>query len=107
MQLLNALSTPEGRESDLYISSFARNGEEEKGRKDILWQRKVRKYFFDWFTPGKGLSIAFFRPIKHNNILQGQFIESGIYCIDPDCLIASNKSQGDYNSMLVFLTSNS
>ena len=25
-QLLNALSTPEGRESDLYISSFARNG---------------------------------------------------------------------------------
>ena len=74
-QLLNALSTPEGRESDLYISSFARNGEEEKGRKEILWQRKVRKYFFDWFTPGKGPSIDFFRPIKYNNtdnILPGQ-----------------------------------
>ena len=35
-QLLSALSTPEGRESDLYISFFARNGEEEKGQKEIL-----------------------------------------------------------------------
>ena len=34
--LLNALSTPEGKESDLYISFFARNGEEEKGQKEIL-----------------------------------------------------------------------
>ena len=58
-QLLSALSTPE-RESDLYISFFARNGEEEKGQKEILWQRKVRKYFLDWFTPGKGPSIEFF-----------------------------------------------
>ena len=59
-QLLNALSSPEGRESDLYISFFARNGEEEIGQKEILWQRKVRKYFLDWFTPGKGPSIEFF-----------------------------------------------
>ena len=36
MQLLNALSTPEGRESDFYISFFARNGEEEKGQKEIV-----------------------------------------------------------------------
>ena len=35
MQLLSALSTPEGRESDLYISLLARNGEEEKGQKEI------------------------------------------------------------------------
>ena len=35
-QLLNVLSTPEGRESDLYISFFARNGEEEKEQKEIL-----------------------------------------------------------------------
>ena len=59
-QLLNALSSPEGRESDLYISFFARNGEEEIGQKKILWQRKVRRYFLDWFTPGKGPSIEFF-----------------------------------------------
>ena len=59
-QFLNALSTPEGRESDLYISFLARNGQEEKGQKEILWQRKVRKYFLDWFTPGKGPSIEFF-----------------------------------------------
>ena len=32
-QLLNALSTPEGRESDLYIPFSARNGEEEKDKK--------------------------------------------------------------------------
>ena len=67
-QLLNALSTPEGRESDLYISFFARNGEEEKGQKEILWQRKVRKYFLDWFTPGwQGSWHRVFGPIKHNN----------------------------------------
>ena len=59
-QLFNALSTTEGRESDLYIAFLARNEEEEKGQKEILWQRKVRKYFLDWFTPGKGLSIEFF-----------------------------------------------
>ena len=35
------------RESDLYISSFARNGEEEKGQKEILLKRKVSKYFSD------------------------------------------------------------
>ena len=35
-QLLSALSTPEGRESDSYISLFARNGGEEKGQKEIL-----------------------------------------------------------------------
>ena len=35
-QLLNVLSTPEGRESDLYISFLARNEEEEKGQKEIL-----------------------------------------------------------------------
>ena len=58
--LLNALSAPEGRESDLYISFLARNVEEEKGQKEILWQRKVPKYFLDWFTPGKGPSIEFF-----------------------------------------------
>ena len=52
-QPLNALSTLEGRESDLYIVFCARNGEEEKGQKEILWQRKVRKYFLDWFTSGK------------------------------------------------------
>ena len=33
-------------ESDLYIF-FARNGEEEKGQKEILWQSKVCKYFLD------------------------------------------------------------
>ena len=71
-QLLNALSTPEGRESDLYISSFARNGEEEKGRKEILWQRKGRKYFFDWFTPGKGPGIDFFGRSNITNIPPGQ-----------------------------------
>ena len=61
-QLLNALSTPEGRKSDLYISFFilARNGEEEKRQTEILRQRKVRMYFLDWFTPGKGPSIEFF-----------------------------------------------
>ena len=59
-QLLNALSTSEGRESDFYISFLTRNGEEEKGQKEILWQGKVRKYFLDWFTPGKGSSIGFF-----------------------------------------------
>ena len=32
-QLLNALSTPKGRESDLYVPFFARNGEEEKDKK--------------------------------------------------------------------------
>ena len=32
-QLLNALLKPEGRESDLYISFFVRNEEEEKGQK--------------------------------------------------------------------------
>ena len=69
MQLLNALSTPEGRESDLCISFFARNGEKEKGQKEILWQRKVRKYFLDWFTPGnrQGSKHRVFRLIKHNN----------------------------------------
>ena len=39
---------------------FARDEEEEKGQKEILWQRNVRKYFLHWFTPGKGLSIEFF-----------------------------------------------
>ena len=66
-QLLNALSTPEGRESDIYISFLARNGEEEKGQKGILWHRKVRKYFLDRFTLGKGSKHRVFRPIKHNN----------------------------------------
>ena len=67
-QLLNTLSTPEGTESDLCISFLARNGEEEKGQKGILWHRKVRKYFLDWFTSGKGPSIArVFGPINHNN----------------------------------------
>ena len=32
-QLLNALSTPEGRESDLYVSFFARNGKRRKRTK--------------------------------------------------------------------------
>ena len=32
-QLFNALSTPEGRESDLYISFFARNGKKKKDKK--------------------------------------------------------------------------
>ena len=30
-----------------YTSFLARNGEEEKGQKEILRQRKVRKYFLD------------------------------------------------------------
>ena len=40
-QLLNALSTPEGRESDLYISFLARNGEEKKGQKACDRERYV------------------------------------------------------------------
>ena len=111
-QLLNALSTPEGRESDLYISFFARNGEEEKGQKEILWQRKVRKYFLDWFTPGnrQGSKHRVFRLIKHNNT--ARTIDKPIHwkrnllykCRLPHRLKASHKATINRGSY--FLTSN-
>ena len=60
-QLLNALSTPEGRESDLYISFLARNGEEKKGQKACDRERYVSTSLTDL------LLARVFRPIKHNN----------------------------------------
>ena len=66
-QLLNAMTMPEGRESDLYISFLARNGEEEKGQKEILLQKKVRKLLPWLIYSWQGSKHRVFRPIKHNN----------------------------------------
>ena len=97
------------RQRFIHIFFFKKWGRR-KGQKEILWQRKVRKYFLDWFTPNwQGSKHRVLGPIKHNTAARtidkpqtNRFIESEIYCIGSDCLIASSKSQGDYKSRLVF-----
>ena len=75
-QLFNALSNARRqRKRFIHIFFCEKWGRRKRTKRNPVterWQWKVRKYFLDWFTPGKGPSIEWFLGRSNITIPPGQ-----------------------------------